>query len=72
MGEGPLVLLPHGFPACWYSWGTPVEWQAALFRPDVVRGVVGLGVPPMYRSAAPPLRTVRERYDGRFCFSRFE
>ena len=20
MGEGPLVLLCHGFPECWYSW----------------------------------------------------
>jgi pimeloyl-ACP methyl ester carboxylesterase len=19
-GSGPLVLLPHGFPECWYSW----------------------------------------------------
>jgi pimeloyl-ACP methyl ester carboxylesterase len=20
VGEGPLVLLLHGFPECWYSW----------------------------------------------------
>jgi pimeloyl-ACP methyl ester carboxylesterase len=106
-GEGPLVVLLHGFPESWYSWrhqlpalaaagyravapdlrgygrtdrpeaveqysqlhlvgdlvglldalgeqqavlvghdfGTSVAWNAALMRPDRVRGVVALSVP---------------------------
>src|SRR5438105_7751055 len=106
-GEGPLVVLCHGFPESWYSWrhqlsalaaagfhavapdmrgygqtdrpeaidqytlfhlvgdivglldalgerqaviaghdwGAPVAWGTALFRPDRIRGVVGLSVP---------------------------
>lgn len=134
-GEGPLVLLLHGFPECWYSWrhqfaplaaagyrvvapdqrgygrserpgavdaytvldlvgdvvglvhalgesravvvghdwGAPVAWHTALLRPDVVRAVVGLSVPPTLRSGdTPPLRSVRELYDGRFYWNYFE
>ena len=110
-GEGPLILLLHGFPESWYSWrhqlpalaaagyrvvapdqrgygttdrpaevdqytimhlvgdvvglidalgeqqavvvghdwGAVVAWNAALLRPDVVRGVVGVSVPPLPR-----------------------
>ncbi|MET8976419.1 alpha/beta hydrolase [Streptomyces sp. NPDC004539] len=133
-GEGPLVVLLHGFPECWYSWrhqipalvaaghrvvvpdqrgygesdrpgavdeytmlhlvgdvvglvqalgereavvvghdyGALVAWQTALLRPDVVRGVVGLSVPPNYRGEAPPLRTTRERYAGHYYWNHFE
>ena len=123
-GEGPLVLLLHGFPECWYSWrhqfeplaragyrvvapdqrgyarseqppdvaaysllhlagdviglvqalgerravvvghdwGAPVAWITAMLRPDVVRGVAGLSVPPVLPGGmAPPSRT-REQY----------
>jgi pimeloyl-ACP methyl ester carboxylesterase len=28
-GEGPLVLLLHGFPECWYSWRHQVPALAA-------------------------------------------
>lgn len=28
-GEGPLVLLCHGFPECWYSWRHQIEPLAA-------------------------------------------
>lgn len=110
-GEGPLVLLLHGFPESWYSWrhqlsalaaagyhavapdlrgygqtdiptaveqysqlhlvgdiiglldalgeeqavvaahdfGTSVAWNAALMRPDRIRGVVALSVPYLPR-----------------------
>ncbi|OKI06295.1 epoxide hydrolase [Streptomyces sp. CB02923] len=121
-GQGPLVLLLHGFPECWYSWrhqfaplaaagyrvvapdqrgyarsdqpadiasytmlhltgdvialihalgedqavvvghdwGAPVAWTTAQLRPDVVRGVVGLSVPPAPRSPVAPLARLRE------------
>ncbi|UNO39090.1 alpha/beta hydrolase [Streptomyces sp. MST-110588] len=122
-GRGPLVLLLHGFPECWYSWrhqfgplsaagyrvvapdqrgyarseqpadiaaysmlhltgdvigliralgeeqavvvghdwGAPVAWTTAQFRPDVVRGVAGLSVPPRPRGPVPPLAALREQ-----------
>ncbi|MEV4441503.1 alpha/beta hydrolase [Streptomyces sp. NPDC049577] len=121
-GQGPLVLLLHGFPECWYSWrhqfgplaeagyrvvapdqrgyarsdqpgdiaaysllhltgdvvalihalgedsavvvghdwGAPVAWTTALLRPDVVRGVAGLSVPPLPRGPEPPLSVLRD------------
>ncbi|GAA2722105.1 MULTISPECIES: alpha/beta hydrolase [Streptomyces] len=120
-GQGPLVLLLHGFPESWYSWrhqfaplaaagyrvvapdqrgyarseqpddigaytmahltgdvialihalgeeravvvghdwGAPVAWTTALLRPDVVRGVAGLSVPPVPRGTQPPLPALR-------------
>ena len=115
-GQGPLVVLCHGFPESWYSWrhqllaladagyhavapdqrgygqtaappaieqytllhlvgdvvglvgalgettaviaghdwGAPVAWHAALLRPDVFRGVVGLSVPFIPRRPVRP------------------
>jgi epoxide hydrolase A/B len=115
-GEGPLVVLCHGFPESWYSWrhqlpalaaagyhavapdmrgygrtdapaeidrytifhlvadvtglcdalgardfaivghdwGSIVAWNAALLRPDRVRGVVGVSVPFFPRGPVPP------------------
>ncbi|WP_326595694.1 alpha/beta fold hydrolase [Streptomyces sp. NBC_01803] len=127
-GEGPLVLLLHGFPECWYSWrhqfaplaaagyrvvapdqrgyarsaqpgdisaytllhlagdvigliralgeeravvvghdwGAPVAWTTALLRPDVVRAVAGLSVPPPVHGDVPPIRALRERFGDGF------
>ncbi|MGK5532853.1 alpha/beta fold hydrolase [Streptomyces sp. URMC 129] len=127
-GEGPLVLLLHGFPECWYSWrhqfaplaaagyrvvapdqrgyarsdqpadigaytlphlagdviglihalgeeravvvghdwGAPVAWATALLRPDVVRAVAGLSVPPPAYGETPPLHALRERFGDGF------
>ncbi|WP_030317745.1 alpha/beta fold hydrolase [Streptomyces sp. NRRL B-3229] len=132
-GEGPLVVLLHGFPESWHSWrhqfaplaaagfrvvapdqrgygagdhpedvsaysilhlvgdvvglvhalgeerafvvghdwGAPVAWHTALLRPDVVRGVAGLSVPPPFRGDRPPLEVMRERFDGHFYWNYF-
>ncbi|MGW4830281.1 alpha/beta fold hydrolase [Amycolatopsis japonica] len=121
-GDGPLIVLLHGFPESWYSWrhqltplaqagyrvvapdqrgygdsdrpadtddysifhlvgdvvalierlganqavvvghdwGALVAWQTALMRPDLVRGVVGLSVPPLERGDIPPISAARE------------
>ncbi|MFV2018998.1 alpha/beta fold hydrolase [Micromonospora sp. LOL_023] len=120
-GEGPLVVLLHGFPESWYSWrhqlpalaaagyhavapdlrgygqtdrpaeverysqlhlvgdviglldalgeeqavlvahdfGTSVAWNAALMRPDRIRGVVALSVPYLPRGAVSALTALR-------------
>jgi epoxide hydrolase A/B len=127
-GSGPLVVLLHGFPECWYSWrhqlsaladagfhavapdqrgyartggpseldqytilhlvgdvvgllgalnepgavvvghdwGAPVAWHTALLRPDLVRGVAGLSVPPARRLPVPPLSAIRRRFGAQF------
>ncbi|HKA10620.1 MAG TPA: alpha/beta hydrolase [Candidatus Dormibacteraeota bacterium] len=127
-GQGPLVVLLHGFPEGWYSWrhqlaalaeagfhgvapdqrgygqtdrpaeiekysmpylvgdviglldaleepravivghdwGAPVAWNTALWRPDRVRGVVGLSVPFRRRGSRPPLDVYREVLGERF------
>ncbi|MER5978411.1 alpha/beta hydrolase [Streptomyces sp. NPDC001857] len=132
-GEGPLVVLLHGFPESWHSWrhqlgpladagfrvvapdqrgygrsdapadvesytvlhlvgdvvgliralgeetayvvghdwGAPVAWHTALLRPDMVRGVAGLSVPPPSRGAEPPLVSMEKRFDGRFYWNYF-
>ncbi|MCO5733640.1 alpha/beta hydrolase [Rhizobium sp. SSA_523] len=36
------------------DWGSTIAWQAALMRPDKVRGVVAIGVPMMGAPPAPP------------------
>lgn len=120
-GEGPLVVLLHGFPESWYSWrhqlpalaaagyravapdlrgygqtdrpiaaeqysqlhlvgdviglldvleerqavlvghdfGTSVAWNAALMRPDRIRGVVSLSVPYLPRGPVSALTAMR-------------
>ena len=47
LGSGQAVILGH-------DWGAPVAWHAALMRPDIFRGVVGLSVPFRPRGAARP------------------
>jgi pimeloyl-ACP methyl ester carboxylesterase len=52
LGEDQAVVAGH-------DWGAPVAWHTALFRPDRVRGVIGLSVPYRPRGSAPPIPTLR-------------
>lgn len=52
LGDQHMVVVGH-------DWGAPVAWNTALFRPDCVRGVVGLSVPFRPRGQQPPLSVLR-------------
>ena len=45
-----------------HDWGAPVAWHAAMWRPDRVRGVVGLSVPLLPRSKMPPTVGMAKRF----------
>ena len=47
LGEERAVIAGH-------DWGAPVAWHAALMRPDVFRGVIGLSVPFRPRGTVRP------------------
>ena len=47
LGEKSAVIAGH-------DWGAPVAWHAALLRPDVFHGVIGLSVPFRPRSPVRP------------------
>ncbi|MEU8587575.1 alpha/beta hydrolase [Streptomyces sp. NPDC048664] len=64
LGEEKAYVVGH-------DWGAPVAWHTALLRPDMVRGVAGLSVPPPTRPKEPPLVTMEERFGGRFYWNYF-
>ena len=47
LGARTAVIAGH-------DWGAPVAWNAALWRPDVFRAVIGLSVPAGDRQPYPP------------------
>lgn len=53
LGEDEAIVVGH-------DWGANVAWNAALFRPDVVRAVAALSVPVRPRISQPPLDVYRE------------
>jgi pimeloyl-ACP methyl ester carboxylesterase len=65
LGERQAVVVGH-------DWGAVVAWHAALLRPDVVRGVVGVSVPPLPRAPRPPLTITRERFGENFYQNYFQ
>ncbi|MDX3510937.1 alpha/beta fold hydrolase [Streptomyces caniscabiei] len=64
LGEEKAYVVGH-------DWGAPVAWHTALLRPDMVRGVAGLSVPPPFRGKQPPLVVAEERFGGRFYWNYF-
>jgi pimeloyl-ACP methyl ester carboxylesterase len=129
-GEGPLVLMLHGFPELWYSyrhqipalaeagyhavapdirgygqsdapqaieayamkehladalgildalgaetavvvghdWGAPMAWNSAVLYPERYRAVVGLSVPFLQRSPAPPMQLFKTIFKDNFFY----
>ncbi|MEV6766958.1 alpha/beta hydrolase [Streptomyces sp. NPDC051105] len=65
LGEDKAFVVGH-------DWGAPVAWHTALFRPDLVRGVAGLSVPPPFRGTRPPLQAMDEMFGGRFYWNYFD
>ncbi|KOG87414.1 alpha/beta fold hydrolase [Streptomyces varsoviensis] len=59
LGEERAVVVGH-------DWGAPVAWASALLRPDVVRGVAGLSVPPAPPAGLGSLEDSREHYGDGF------
>ncbi|MCR8578195.1 alpha/beta fold hydrolase [Streptomyces sp. Isolate_219] len=59
LGEKHAVVVGH-------DWGAGIAWHAALLRPDVVRGVAGVSVPPIPRGPVPPMSDARERFGEDF------
>ena len=54
-GAERAVLVGH-------DWGAPVAWVTALLRPDLVRAVVGLSVPPVLPTGMVPPSAARKRH----------
>jgi len=65
LGERQAVLVGH-------DWGAPVAWNAALLRPDRVRAVVGLSVPPRDRPPQRPTELMRKRFGDSYYQLRFQ
>jgi len=59
LGEDRAVLIGH-------DWGAPVAWSAAMWRPDRVRAVAGLSVPPRGRATQRPTETLRRLFGDDF------
>ena len=59
LGENKAVIVGH-------DWGAPVAWHAALFRPDVFRGVAGLSVPFRPRGSAKPTSVMPQTEEAQF------
>ncbi len=65
LGAAQAVVAGH-------DWGAPVAWHTALFRPDRIRGVIGLSVPYRPRGSAAPIATLREALGESFYMVYFQ
>lgn len=59
LGAKDAIVVGH-------DWGAPVAWHTALLRPDLVRGVAGISVPPAPRSPVLPSSLLREYFGDGF------
>lgn len=59
LGEESVVLVGH-------DWGAPVAWVTAMLRPDVVRAVAGLSVPPVLPAGMTPPSVTRRKFGDGF------
>jgi epoxide hydrolase A/B len=59
LGEKTAVIAGH-------DWGAPVAWHAALLRPDVFRGVIGLSVPYRPRGSMQPTSVMPKTDEAMF------
>ncbi len=55
------ALQPGPFSLVGHDWGASVAWNAALFRPDLIKAVAGLSVPFGARPPVPPIGILRRR-----------
>src|SRR5438552_8510714 len=57
---------------CGHDWGGIVVWQAPLFHPDRIAGVIGLNTPFMARAPADPIEIMRKRFGDRMYIVHFQ
>ncbi|MGW2402387.1 alpha/beta fold hydrolase [Kitasatospora sp. NPDC001664] len=65
LGADRAVVVGH-------DWGAPVAWHTALFRPDLVRGVAGLSVPPYPRMPVRPTELFRKVFGDAYYMLHFQ
>lgn len=65
LGEQHALIVGH-------DWGAPVAWHAAMMRPDVFRGVVGMSVPHRLRPPGPPLTMLQQAGLGSYYWFYFQ
>ena len=61
LGEETAVVIGH-------DWGAPVAWNAALWRPDVFRGVAALSVPLSDRAPIAPTAGMKQMFGDNFFY----
>ena len=61
LGEESAVIAGH-------DWGAPVAWNAALWRPDIFRAVIGLSVPASDRAPIAPTTGMKAAFGDDFFY----
>ena len=61
LGEEQAVIIGH-------DWGAPVAWNAALWRPDIFRGVACLSVPLSPRGPVSPITAMKQTFGDNFFY----